>query len=152
MPTLAICKGRAYKSINIIVSVTAECFCRKGERFARRNTLPRKCTAGCSWNVPGRVRSLLVKAEDQASVFAYGQLIARRLDCKEDENVAKIRLNEDQELVACVKEGLKRTGGYCPCRLERKPEYKCICEEFKAQIQDPDFEGFCHCMLYYKEK
>ena len=66
--------------------------------------------------------------------------------------MGKVRLNEDSEVVATVKEGLKRTGGYCPCRLERKPEYKCICEEFKAQIQDPDFEGYCHCRLYYKEK
>ena len=47
--------------------------------------------------------------------------------------MGKVRLNEDREVVATVKEGLKRTGGYCPCRLERKPEYKCICEEFKAQ-------------------
>ena len=66
--------------------------------------------------------------------------------------MGKVRLNEDQAIVAKVKEGLKRTGGYCPCRLERKPEYKCVCEEFKAQIQDPKFEGYCHCMLYYKEK
>lgn len=66
--------------------------------------------------------------------------------------MAKIRLNEDKEVVAHVREGLKRTGGYCPCRLERKDEYKCICEEFKAQCADPDFEGYCHCMLYYKEK
>ena len=65
--------------------------------------------------------------------------------------MGKIRLNEDHEIVNHVKEGLQRTG-YCPCRLERKPEYKCICEEFKSQIQDPDFEGYCHCMLYYKEK
>jgi hypothetical protein len=27
-----------------------------------------------------------------------------------------------------------------------------MCEEFKAQIKDPDFEGYCHCQLYYKEK
>lgn len=66
--------------------------------------------------------------------------------------MGKIRLNEDREIVERVKEGLKRTGGYCPCRLQRKPEYKCICEEFKAQMEDPDFEGYCHCMLYYKEK
>lgn len=66
--------------------------------------------------------------------------------------MGKIRLNEDRETVARVKEGLKHTGGYCPCRLERKPEYKCVCEEFKAQIQDPTFEGYCHCRLYYKEK
>ncbi len=66
--------------------------------------------------------------------------------------MGKVRLNDDPAVVATVKEGLKRTGGYCPCRLERIPENKCVCEEFKAQIKDPDFEGYCHCMLYYKEK
>ena len=64
----------------------------------------------------------------------------------------KITLNPDETIVKAVKEGLRRTGGYCPCRLERKPEYKCICDEFKAQMADPDFEGYCHCMLYYKSK
>lgn len=64
----------------------------------------------------------------------------------------KIILNQDAEIVSTVKEGLRRTGGYCPCRREKKEEYKCMCEEFRAQIADPDFEGFCHCMLYYKEK
>ena len=29
----------------------------------------------------------------------------------------KVRLNDDQEVVRTVREGLKRTGGYCPCRL-----------------------------------
>ena len=29
-----------------------------------------------------------------------------------------VRLNEDKEVVATVKAGLKRTGGYCPCRLQ----------------------------------
>ena len=53
-----------------------------------------------------------------------------------------IRLNEDKEIVARVKEGLKFKNGYCPCRLQRLPEYKCICEEFKAKIADPDFEGY----------
>ena len=48
--------------------------------------------------------------------------------------MGKVRLNEDREIVARVKEGLKRKEGYCPCRLEIKPEYKCICDEFKAQI------------------
>ena len=42
-----------------------------------------------------------------------------------------VRLNEDQEMVKSIKEGLKRTGGYCPCRLERTEEYKCICKEFR---------------------
>ena len=63
-----------------------------------------------------------------------------------------IKLNPDKEIVKTIKEGLERTGGYCPCRIQRIPENKCICEEFKAQMADPEFEGFCHCMLYYKEK
>ena len=64
----------------------------------------------------------------------------------------KIRLNENAEVVATVKEGLKRTGGYCPCVRERSEDTKCMCREFREQVKDPDFEGYWHCMLYYKEK
>ena len=64
----------------------------------------------------------------------------------------KVRFNENQEVVDTVKAGLERTGGYCPCRLERTEENKCMCLEFRNQIKDPDFEGYCHCLLYYKEK
>lgn len=63
----------------------------------------------------------------------------------------KIRLNQDTEIVATIKEGLKQTGGFCPCKRERTPENVCMCEEFRDQIKDPDFTGYCHCMLYYKE-
>jgi ferredoxin-thioredoxin reductase catalytic subunit len=63
-----------------------------------------------------------------------------------------VRLNENKEVVDHIKAGLKAKGGYCPCRLERREEYKCICDEFRAQIADPEFEGYCHCMLYYKSK
>ena len=62
-----------------------------------------------------------------------------------------VRLNEDKEMVRTVREGLKRTGGYCPCRLDRSEVNKCICKEFRAQIAAPDFKGYCHCMLYYKD-
>ena len=64
----------------------------------------------------------------------------------------KVRYNDDKELVAQIKEGLKAKNGYCPCRLEKTPDTKCMCKEFRDQIADPDFEGYCHCMLYYKEK
>ena len=64
----------------------------------------------------------------------------------------KIRLNENEEVVATVKAGLERTGGYCPCRIYRTEDYKCMCKEFRDQIKDKDFEGYCHCLLYYKEK
>ncbi len=63
-----------------------------------------------------------------------------------------ITLNSDKEVVKTVKEGLKATGGYCPCRTKRTEEYKCMCKEFRDQIADPNFEGYCHCMLYYKSK
>jgi len=64
----------------------------------------------------------------------------------------KLSMNEDARIVKAVKEGLKRTGGYCPCRLERTPENRCMCEEFRNQIKDPLYEGYCHCRLYYKSK
>ena len=53
-------------------------------------------------------------------------------------------------MVKAIQEGLKKNGGYCPCRRERIKENKCMCKEFREQINDPNFEGYCHCMLYYK--
>ena len=68
------------------------------------------------------------------------------------ENAMSVRLNEDKKLVEMLKEGLRKKDGYCPCRLEKTEENKCICKEFREQIADPDFEGYCHCKLYYKSK
>ena len=64
----------------------------------------------------------------------------------------KIKLNPNKEIVDAIKEGLKKKGGYCPCRLEKTEDNKCMCKEFRDQIADPNFEGYCHCMLYYKMK
>lgn len=63
-----------------------------------------------------------------------------------------VTLNKDAEMVKMIRQGLQRTGGYCPCRVERTEENKCMCQEFRRQIEDPSFEGYCHCMLYYKSK
>lgn len=63
----------------------------------------------------------------------------------------KVRYNEDEKMVELIKQGLEKNGGYCPCRREKTDDYKCICKEFREQIKDPNFEGYCHCMLYYKE-
>lgn len=63
-----------------------------------------------------------------------------------------VRLNKDAAVVAAIREGLKKKGGYCPCKVEVSPDTKCMCKEFRDQIADPDFEGYCHCLLYYKEK
>ena len=62
-----------------------------------------------------------------------------------------VRLNENEEIVKTIKEGLKRTGGYCPCRLERTDDTKCVCTEFKNQKKNPLFTGYYHYMLYYKD-
>ena len=64
----------------------------------------------------------------------------------------KVRYNDDETVVSMIKKGLEEKGGYCPCRLEKTEENKCICKEFRDQIKDPDFEGYCHCRLYNKEK
>ena len=64
----------------------------------------------------------------------------------------KVEFNKDESIVKVVQEGLKKTGGYCPCKREKTEENKCMCKEFREQTNDPDFEGFCHCMLYYKSK
>lgn len=64
----------------------------------------------------------------------------------------KIRFNEDKAIVEMIRKGLEEKGGYCPCRREQTEDTKCICKEFRQQIKDPDFEGYCHCLLYYKEK
>ena len=62
----------------------------------------------------------------------------------------KVVLNPNKTVVATVQDGLKRTGGYCPCRLEQSEDTKCRCLEFREQMTDPSFEGFCHCFLFYK--
>ena len=57
----------------------------------------------------------------------------------------KICLVDDPELVAEIKSQLKDNNGYCPCRLSKTPDTKCMCKEFREQ----DI-GICHCGLYEK--
>ena len=59
----------------------------------------------------------------------------------------KIVVNPDKELVKEVREGLKRTGGYCPCRVVKNEDTKCLCKDFREQS-----EGECYCGLYIKVK
>lgn len=59
----------------------------------------------------------------------------------------RIELNPDKEFVKEFREKLKANDGYCPCRVVKTPETKCMCKEFKEQK-----EGECHCGLYIKFK
>ena len=63
-----------------------------------------------------------------------------------------IKLNENAEIVKGLKDAMAQNGGYCPCRFEHTQDTKCMCKEFREQIKDPNFEGYCHCRLYYKTK
>ncbi|HOB64870.1 MAG: ferredoxin thioredoxin reductase catalytic beta chain [Clostridiales bacterium] len=64
----------------------------------------------------------------------------------------KITFNENKKIVEMLKARMSENGGYCPCRREKNEDTMCLCKEFREQIADPDYEGYCHCMLYYKAK
>ena len=64
----------------------------------------------------------------------------------------EIKFNNNEKIVNAIREGLKKKNGHCPCRLEQTEDTMCMCKEFREQIADPEFEGYCHCMLYYKSK
>ena len=60
----------------------------------------------------------------------------------------KVRLNDDAAYVAEFQQRLKENDGYCPCRLEKTPDTKCMCKDFREQKE----LGECHCGLYIKEE
>ena len=62
-----------------------------------------------------------------------------------------IKQNPDTEYANEVRKKLKENGGYCPCRLEKTPDTKCMCKEFREQIERNE-PGYCHCGLYCIEK
>ena len=64
----------------------------------------------------------------------------------------RVKTNPDRNLVDKIRTAMKENGGYCPCRVERTEDTKCMCKEFREQLDNPDFEGYCHCQLYYKSK
>lgn len=59
----------------------------------------------------------------------------------------KVKVSDNKELVNEIRKKIKENGGYCPCRLEHTPDTKCICKEFRDQIERKEF-GECHCGLY----
>lgn len=61
--------------------------------------------------------------------------------------LAMIKVNKNKKLVAEIKQRIKDNNGYCPCRLLKNEDTKCMCKEFREQE-----EGECHCGLYVKIK
>ena len=58
----------------------------------------------------------------------------------------KITYNQDKQIVDKILDALDKNNGYCPCKLEKNNDTKCMCKEFKEQKA-----GYCHCGLYIKE-
>lgn len=60
----------------------------------------------------------------------------------------KVSLNPNKEIVEEIQKKLKENNGYCPCRLVKNEDTKCMCKEFinKKSL------GECHCGLYIKEE
>lgn len=61
--------------------------------------------------------------------------------------LAMIKVNKNKKLVAEIRQRIKDNNGYCPCRLLKNENTKCMCKEFRDQE-----EGECHCGLYVKIK
>lgn len=59
----------------------------------------------------------------------------------------RIKTNPDKAHVAEIRKHLKENDNYCPCVLEKTPDTKCMCKEFREME-----EGTCHCGLYIKTK
>lgn len=58
-----------------------------------------------------------------------------------------VKLNPDKEFADLVRRQLRDNNGYCPCKLYKNEDTKCMCKEFREME-----EGVCHCGLYIKEK
>ena len=60
-------------------------------------------------------------------------------------------LNSDKNLVERITKKIKENGGYCPCRLKKTEETKCMCKEFREAIKQ-GILGECHCGLFVNKE
>jgi len=58
----------------------------------------------------------------------------------------KIIKNPNENKYNEITEAVKRNENYCPCVLQKTPDTKCICKDFKEQ----QTEGECHCGRFVK--
>lgn len=63
----------------------------------------------------------------------------------------KIVENPDKEYVTKIRRKLKENNGYCPCRVLKNEDTKCMCKEFREMIERKE-PGMCHCGLYVIEE
>ena len=53
---------------------------------------------------------------------------------------------EDDYLKAELIEAVHDNDGYCPCKVEKNEDTRCICKEFR----ESNSVGPCHCGLWVK--
>lgn len=46
-----------------------------------------------------------------------------------------------------IREAIEQNGGYCPCKIAKNKDTKCMCKEFREQIKQ-GIEGTCGCGAY----
>ena len=59
----------------------------------------------------------------------------------------KVVLNSDRSVVESIRKQLKENDGYCPCRLSKNEDTKCMCKELRDKMERNE-SGTCHCGLY----
>ena len=59
----------------------------------------------------------------------------------------EIKLNPNADKVMAVRKALKENDGYCPCAVFKNEDTRCMCKDFRDQIEQR-IEGKCHCGLY----
>jgi len=59
----------------------------------------------------------------------------------------RVILNSNAEYVNEIRQKLKDNDNYCPCQIEKSPDTKCMCKDFR-NMMDNQIEGECHCGLY----
>ena len=58
------------------------------------------------------------------------------------------KFTEDKDLVTEIREAIKDNNGYCCCAIQKVPEAKCPCANFREMLKEGRVGETCHCGLY----
>lgn len=50
-----------------------------------------------------------------------------------------------REIDPSIREAVRQNDGYCPCMVNKTPDTKCMCKEFREMES-----GVCHCGRFEK--
>ena len=59
----------------------------------------------------------------------------------------QIKQTKDKELLEEILKQLEENGHYCPCSLTKTPDDKCMCKNFRDQVERKE-PGECSCGRY----